>query len=176
MSLRSWLQRLLVVDGEVRYGFLPGRFRRSPRDLRSIVKEKPKPGGQEIFEHLTVRDDYRIRLGATRELTTGIPYSELITPLAELTRNIAADEMQSVLERLARLQQEAAIQFPLDIYWQAIGSGLRKADEWLHYGNGSREPALTLLLPAAPVPGKSENVFNFSLHCAAMSTLPLRQL
>jgi hypothetical protein len=177
MKLRKWLQRLLAVEGNVGHNFLHTLFRRSPKDFGSIAKEEPKPGGPEIFEHRTVRDDYQIRLGATRELVTSISYSEVSAPLAELTRNTAADEMQIILEQLARLQQDAPIQFPLDVYWQAIGTGLRKADEWLHYGQGSREPALTLLLPTATAPpGKPENVFNFSLHCAAVSPFPLRQL
>jgi hypothetical protein len=177
MKLRKWLQRLLAVEGNVGHSFLHSLFRRSPKDFESLVKEEPKPGGREIFEYRTVRDDYQIRLGATRELVTSVPYSEVMAPLVELTRNTAADEMQIVLERLARLQQDAPIQFPLDIYWQAIGAGLHKADEWLHYGEGSHEPALILLLPTATAPpGKSENVFNFSLRCAAASPSPLRQL
>lgn len=177
MNLRSWLQRLLAVEGKAGFGFLHTFFRRSPKDLGLIVKEELKRGGEETFEQVTVLDDYRIRLGTARELVTNVPYSELMAPLAELRRNTGPDEMQIVLERLARLQRDAPIQFPLDIYWQAIGGGLRKADEWLHYGEGSREPALTLLPPTATSPpGKSENVFNFSLHCVAIGPDPLRRL
>lgn len=166
MNLRSWLQRLFAVKENVRLGFLHTFFRRAPRDLIVPVKEEPTADGNEIFEHVSVRDDYRIRVAATRKLAVDAPYGELLAPLAQLTRNSPDDEVQSVVERLSQLDQE--IQFPLDVYWQAIGPrGLLQADEWLHYGTGSRRSALDLLLPAAEgAPGKAEDVFNFSLHCA----------
>ena len=86
--------------------------------------------------------------------------------MSRLTKDSDSLEMKSALERLAA----QGIAFPLDVYWQAIGSAVLQSDEWLHYGRGSRKAALELIRPGGgALLAKSEDPIDFSMHCVVES-------
>jgi hypothetical protein len=108
-------------------------------NLEGTVSE----AGREI---LLERQGHEIRLMCSDELRIEPGYREWISQLAKLESGATLEEVKRAIEHLPGFRARGQIFFPIDEYWQAMQTGMKGSNEWVHYCLADRETGLELLL------------------------------